>query len=121
MKHLLVATAAIESGAGLALLSFPSMSAALLLGSPLTTADSVALGRVAGAALFALGIASWLARNEQSASAKGVLAAMTVYNIAATIILAVFGIERHPAGIALWSVVLLHAAMSVWCVTKRGS
>jgi hypothetical protein len=117
MKRLLVATAAIEAGAGLALLCGPSVSVALLLGSPLTTEASAALGRVAGAALLALGIASWLARNEQNAAANGLIAAMTVYNAVAMIILGAAGLQLRPVGVALWPAVGLHAVMTAWCVT----
>jgi hypothetical protein len=76
MKRLLIVTAVIELGAGLALLCVPSPTVALLLGSPLAAPAAVTLGRVAGAALFALGIANWLAhRDEQSDAARGVIMA----------------------------------------------
>lgn len=117
MKRLLIVTALIESGAGLALLCCPSPTVVLLLGSPLTTADAVTLGRVAGAALIALGIACWLAHcDRQSCAARGMITAMTGYNLGATVILGAAGIQLRPAGIALLPAVVLHAAMSAWCV-----
>ena len=61
MKRLLIVTAVIELGAGLALVGLPSAAVALLLGSPLDAPAAVTLGRLAGAALFALGVACWLA------------------------------------------------------------
>jgi len=117
MQPLLIATALIELGAGLALLGFPSAAVALLLGSPLAQPAAVALGRVAGAALLALGIANWLAHyDERSCAARGVVTAMVLYNLGAAVILGVAGIQLRPVGIALWPAVVLHVAMTAWCI-----
>src|SRR5688572_28750159 len=59
--ELLIVTAVIELGAGVALLARPSSSVKRLLGSRLETAADRTLGRVAGAALLALGVACALA------------------------------------------------------------
>jgi len=94
----------------------PSVVVRLLLGSPLDTSGAVMLGRVAGAALLALGVACWLARDDtQSRAARGLVVAMLIYNIAATALLAFAGIALGLHGIALWPAVVLHAAMGVWC------
>jgi hypothetical protein len=117
MKSLYTVTAAIELGAGLALLCFPSATVVLLLGSGLDTSAAGILGRVAGAALLALGVACWLARDDtQSRAARGLVVAMLMYNIAATAVLAFAGIGLRLHGAALWPAVVLHAAMAVWCV-----
>ena len=119
MKRLLIVTAIIELGVGLALLCFPSATVTFLLGSGLDTPAAVALGRVAGAALFALGVACWLAQYDaQSCAARGLVSAMVLYNLGATIILGVAGIQLRPIGIALWPAVVLHAAMTIWCITR---
>lgn len=118
MKHLLAVTALIELGAGLALMCCPSSAVALLLGSPLEAPAAITLGRVAGAALLALGVACWLARHDaQSCAARGVVTAMTLYNLGAVVVLGAAGIQSRPAGVALWPAVVLHASMTVWCVT----
>lgn len=118
MKMLLIVTAVIELGAGLALLCVPSAAVALLLGSPLDAPAAVTLGRVAGAALFALGVACWLAHYDaQSCAARGLVSAMVLYNFGAAVILGVAGIQLRPVGIAVWPAVALHAAMTAWCVT----
>jgi len=118
MNCLLILTGIIEVGAGLALLGFPPAAVALLLGSGLDTPAAVALGRLAGVALLALGVACWLAHYDpQTRAARGVIAAMTLYNFGAAVVLGVAGTQLHPAGIALWPAVLLHAALTVWCVT----
>ena len=117
MKKLQTVTAAIELGAGVALLCCPSAAVALLLGSGLDAPAAVALGRVAGAALLALGVACWLARGDgESRAARGVVTAMTVYNLGAVAILGTAGIRLRPVGVALWPAVVLHAAMAVWCI-----
>jgi len=118
VKRLLLLTAVIEAGAGLALLGCPAAAAKLLLGSPLDTPVALTVARVGGAGLFALGIACWLAKHDaQSRAAKGVVAAMTLYNLGAVVILGLAGIQLPPVGLALWPAVVLHAVMTVWCVT----
>jgi hypothetical protein len=115
MKRLLIVTAVLELGAGLALLCCPSATVGLLLGSPLDGPAAGALGRVAGAALFALGMACWRARYDtQSHATRGLVSAMVLYNLGAVVILGSAGIQLH--GLALWSVVVVHAVMTVWCI-----
>ena len=117
MKKLLIVTAVIEAGAGVGLLCCPSAAMALLLGSPLDTPATLTLGRVAGAALFALGVACWLAHfDAQSCAARGLVSAMVLYNLGAVVILGVSGIQSQPVGVALWPAVVLHAVMTVWCI-----
>jgi hypothetical protein len=117
MKPLLVVTALIEAGAGVALLCCPSATVALLFGSGLDTSAAVALGRVAGAALLSFGVACWRARYDaQSCAARGLVSAMVLYNLGAASILAFAGFGSGQAGIALWPVVVLHAAMAAWCI-----
>src|SRR5438132_9894305 len=118
MNRLLKLTAIIEASTGLGLVAVPSVVVRLLLGSPLDTSDAVMVARVAGAALLALGVACWLARDDtQSRAARGLVVAMLIYNIAATAVLAFAGIGLRLHGVALWPAVVLHAAMSIWCIT----
>ena len=118
MKQLLIVTAVIEAGVGLALLCCPSATVALLLGAGLDTPATVAIGRVAGAALLALGVACWLASSDaHSHAGRGLTIALVLYNLGAVIILAVAGTQAQPVGVALWPAVGLHAAMTAWCVT----
>src|SRR5213596_3232413 len=118
MSRLLKLTAIIEAATGLGLIAVPSVVVRLLLGSPLNTSAAVMLGRVAGAALLALGVACWLARDDtQSRAARGLVVAMLIYNLAATALLAFAGIGLGLHGVALWPAVVLHAAMGAWCIT----
>ena len=111
------ATALTELGAGLALLSFPSAAVTLLLGAPLEAPAALTVARVAGAALLTLGAAFWLARGDtRSRAARGMVAAMVLYNLGAAIILGAAGIRSQPVGLVLWPAVVLHAAMTIWCI-----
>jgi len=118
MKNLYSVTALIELGAGLALLCFPSATVALLVGAPLEGAPALTVARVGGAGLLALGVACWLARGDtESGAARGLIVAMLVYNVAAVVVLAFAGIGFGLYGAALWPAVVLHAVMTVWCMT----
>ena len=119
MKRLLKLTGIIETATGLGLVAVPSVVVRLLLGSPLGTSAAVVLARVAGAALLALGVACWLARDDtQSRATRGLIVAMLMYNLIATAVLAFAGIGLGLHGVALWPAVILHAAMAIWCVTS---
>src|SRR5437870_12139300 len=121
MSRLLKLTAIIEPATGLGLMAVPSVVVRLLLGSPLDTSAAVMLARVAGAALLALGVACWLARDDtQSRAARGLVVAMLIYNIAATALLAFASIGLRLHGVALWPAVVLHAVMGAWCVACLG-
>ena len=116
MKNLHTMSAVIELGAGFALLYSPSTTVALLVGVPLEAPAASTMARLGGAALFALGIACWLARcDKRSHAARGLVAAMLLYDFAAVAILAFAGIGLRLHGTALWPGVILHAVMTVWC------
>ena len=100
MRTLLTVTAVIEAATGLALIAMPAIVVRLLVGAPLQTYSGVVLGRIAGAALFALGVACWFARYDAKISAaRWFVGAMFIYNLCATVILGVAGIcvaaDRH--------------------------
>ena len=117
MKSLLIVTAAIETATGVALLGMPLLVVSLLLGGLLATPAALVVTRVAGAALLSLGLACWLARDDgQSRAARGLIAAMLLYNAGAVTVLAYAGVGMGLSGIGLWPAVLLHAALAVWCV-----
>ncbi len=117
VNALCAATVVIEAGAGLALLCFPSAAVALLLGAPLEAPAGLTVARVGGAALLTLGVACWLARGDmQSRAARGLVSAMVLYNLGAAIILGAAGLRSQPVGIVLWPAVVLHSAMTIWCI-----
>jgi hypothetical protein len=118
-RTLLTAIAVVELGAGLALLCFPSVTVSLLVGARLEAPEAVTEARVAGVALLTLGVACWLARGDtQSRAARGLVAAMVLYNSGVALILAAAGIASHLVGVVLWPAVLLHIGMTVWCIVS---
>jgi hypothetical protein len=119
LKQLLISTSIIEAGAGIALLCSPSVAFVLLLNSPLDTSAGQVLGRVAGAALFALAIANWFAHYDlNGAATRGLVLAMIVYNLGAVFILGSAGLGSQSVGVALWPAVILHSIMTAWCVAN---
>jgi hypothetical protein len=117
MKTLQTVTAAIEAGAGLALLGLPSATASLLLGTPLDSPAAVSLARVGGAAILALAIVCWLARRDaHSLASRGLVVAMVFYNIAVAAVLAYAALGYGLHGVLLWPAVAFHVAMGAWCI-----
>ena len=118
MRNLLTVTALIEAATGVGLISVPATVVRLLLGSELL-GPGIPLGRLAGVALLTLGIACWLASTDtQSCAARGIVTAMMLYNIGAVLILGAAGLQSQAVGIGLWPAVILHAVMTVWCVSQ---
>jgi hypothetical protein len=61
--------------------------------------------------------ACWLARDDtQSRSARGLVAAILLYNFAVAALLAFGGFGLGLHGVVLWPAVVLHAVMAMWCV-----
>jgi hypothetical protein len=117
MKTLLILTASLEAATGLALLLSPALPVSLLLGVALDTPGGVTVARVAGAALLALGVACWLARDDrQSHAARGIVAAMSLYNVGAATVLVYAGLGLGLSGIGLWPAALLHLALAAWSI-----
>lgn len=122
MKILLIVKAAVEASTGISLTLFPSAILFLLLGSSLYAAPGKVVCWIAGAALFAIGIACWTARNEaRSHAAIGLLAGTMVYDAAVVVILLLARFHLGLLGMALWPAVALHlglAASSVVCIRQ---
>ena len=119
MKLLLIIEALIEAVAGLALLLIPIVAVSALLGAPLDTATGLVAGRIAGAALVALAIACWQARNgERGSPATGVIEAMSFYNFAAAIVLVYAGTRLDLRSALLWPAIVLHLGLGAWCVLQ---
>jgi len=117
MQTLFVVTALVEGMAGLVLVVLPSRLATLLLGASIDAPAALTLARVAGLALLALALTCWLARHDgQSHAARGLVAAMAFYHTGVAISLAYARLGFALSGLGLWPTVLVHAAMTVWCL-----
>src|SRR5687768_13473217 len=104
-KRLLMATAALEVSAGVVLMSAPAAAARLLLGAAID-APGLVVARVAGAALFTIGILCWLVGTERRGPvARGMFSALLFYNVAVLVAFAHANLALQLTGIGLWPVV----------------
>lgn len=118
MDRLLKVTAIIEGLTGLGLIAVPGFIVHLLLNAAIS-GTAIPLGRVAGVALLSLAVACWLASHDaHSRAARGVVSAITIYNVGAVLVLGAAGLQMQPVGMALWPAVIAHAGMTVWCVAN---
>ena len=114
VTQLFIVTAAIEAGAGLALLVMPSAGIRLLFGAATDAFPATAIARLTGAALLSLGAVCWWAReDERSAASRALVRAMLLYNAVVVALLLVGGLG--PLNAPLWAVVVAHGAMAIWC------
>jgi len=123
-KLFLSVTAVVEAATGLCLLFLPAVLFAILLGLDNAAAAAIFVGRLAGAALLAIGVASWMARTDTRSPAQlGLLTGIFIYNVAASTLLGLAGALLKMAGVLLWPAVALHAVLAVWCFIclRRGS
>jgi hypothetical protein len=119
MQNLLVVTALIEAFAGSAFIASPAFQVRLLLGATLDTPAGLVMSRVAGAAVLALSLACWRARKEErSGAARGVVAAMLLYNAMLVVVFLYAGLGLRLTGIGLWPTVGAHAVLGLWCVAS---
>lgn len=119
MLYFLIVTALVEVGAGLLLLLHPAPPLSLLLGVDQAAPEALFISRIAGAALLAIGVACWLARSDQPGPAlRGLLIGVLIYDAAAAVLLAYAGMVLGMSGIALWPAVVLHTALTAWCIVS---
>ncbi len=117
-NRLLTFSAAVECATGLALMVAPSLVVRLLLGAELSYAAAIALGRVAGFALLALGLAVWPGRNADVTPAA--LRAMLSYNSLTALFLLYLGLAGESFGPLLWPAVALHGVIALLLVFLWG-
>ena len=117
-RNLIVATAILELGSGLVTLFVPAFAIRLLFGAATSSPEALATGRLYGAALLALGVACWCVRNlAASGPLRAVLCGMLTYNVGASSVLSLVAVLHGMTGILLWPAAILHAALTLWCVT----
>jgi hypothetical protein len=117
-KLFLIATAIVEVLTGLCLIFLPAAVFSGLLGVDNPAVESIFIGRLGGAALLAIGVASWLARTDTLTPAQfGLLTGLLIYNAAAAILIASAGVVLKMSGVALRPAAVLHAILTVWCIS----
>jgi hypothetical protein len=106
--------AILEGVTGLVVLIHPTLVAQLLFGDGVSGVG-VALSRVAGIALLALGVACW---PEREAAETGAAAwrAMLIYSLLVTLYLAYLGAVAHLAGVLIWPAVAVHVVFMLLLV-----
>ena len=119
MRWILYAAAADPAMTGLFMLASPWLFGQLILGADFS-GPALALGRIGGAAMFALGLASW----PSSATATPAFRALLIFNVLATLYLGYLGGAAKMEGVLLWPAVTVHAALAIllalgWLVTAR--
>jgi hypothetical protein len=113
---LFAVTAAMEVGAGLVLLVAPALAIGLLFGDS-ANQTAVAVGRLAGIALTAIGTACWWARRDvASAASRGLVCGLLLYNAGVAVLVLSGGLG--PTTPLLWAAVVAHTVMAVWCGTS---
>lgn len=114
-KLLLSVTGVLETATGSGLLLAPSMVIELLLGAAPDAPAGITVSRVVGVAMLSLGVACWLSRAEAArGAAKGLVAAVLLYNVGVVVVLVLARTGLAPVGIAFWPVVVAHVAMAAW-------
>lgn len=122
-RTFLMLTALLEAATGLLLTILPALPLELLLGATKAALETLLVARIAGAALLAIGIACWLARNDTLSNAHfGLVIGVLTYDVAAVALLSYAALVLGMAGIALWPAVAIHAGLGVWgmlCLVGR--
>ena len=114
-KLLLLTTAVVELGTGLALLIAPSWVVELLLGEGLSSPQSLVLGRITGVALVSISVACSLASFRGLSGGRGLTGSMLFYNLAVPGLLARAAFADGLRGIAIWPACALHIVLAIWC------
>ena len=109
--------AASEAVTGLALTLFPGPVVSLLLGVDVAGAG-LAMARIAGTALVALGIACWPGANTRGPGDRA-RTAMLVYGVLAVIYLSGLGVDGSLRGPLLWPAVAGHLVVSALLARPR--
>src|SRR5512137_2716604 len=111
LERLLGLGGILETVAGLGLLVDPAGGASALFGSSIEE-PGLAIGRIGGGGLLALGIACWLARKTPTAPASvGVAWAYLVYNVVACVTLAWAGLALGGGSLPALGAAVLHGAL----------
>jgi hypothetical protein len=102
-------SAAIEAATGVALIAAPDFVAHVLLGAGLSD-SGIAVARVAGFGLLALGLACWPTADDATPSA---VRALFAYNLLAALYLGYLRVGGGFVSYLLWPACLVHALLAL--------
>ena len=108
-RTLAIVSAAIEAATGVALIAAPDLVARVLLGAGLSD-SGVAVARVAGFGLLALGLACWPGNDDATPQA---VRALFVYNLLAGLYLGYLRLGGGFVSPVLWLASGLHVGLAV--------
>lgn len=109
----------VECATGLGLMLVPAITTSLLFGWTQPTLETLLLARLGGAAVLAIGAASWGARTfHRSRASLGLLIGLTLYNGLAAAILVYAALGLNMQGVLMWPATLYHAALLPWCLAS---
>jgi hypothetical protein len=109
VRTLLLLSSAIEAATGLALIALPLLVGRLLLGVELP-GSAIAVARVAGFGLLALGVACWPGADTV---APQNIRALFIYNLLAGIFLGYLRAAGGFSGFLLWPAAVLHVILAL--------
>ena len=112
-RKLFIATAFIEVGAGVALMSVPALVIWLVLAVRDPSPEALVIGRVGGAALLAIGLECWLARDDRDNRAQRPAVRSLRLQPGRVRCIRLRGVMLSMAGVALWPAIVLHAVMTI--------
>ena len=111
--------AIIECALGVALMTAPVITAYALSGATQSSPSEATVIRVAGAALFAIGVCCFLGRLTEGNGAHGrpfdLVPGLAVFNACAVAVLT-DALMRDVRAPLLWPATIIHSALLVWCV-----
>lgn len=114
---LLLVTGVVEVMVGIGFLLTPGVVLVVLLGIKQAPSETLFVGRITGAAILGIGLVSWLMRTDTAQwSQRRLISGITVYTIAAAVLLVFAGVSSNMVGIMLWPGVIFHTALGVWCL-----
>ena|SRR5271167_3065311 len=102
-------SATIEAATGVALIAVPDLVARVLLGVGLSD-SGVAVARIAGFGLLALGLASWPTAGDATPST---VRALFAYNLLAALYLGYLRVSGEFVAFLLWPACALHAVVAL--------
>ncbi|HYB43038.1 MAG TPA: hypothetical protein VEL75_14770 [Candidatus Methylomirabilis sp.] len=116
MRTVLAIAAAGEIATGVILLVYPPVAVRLLFGAEIVGVG-IAVSRIAGMGLLALGLACWPGRD--AADHRAAFRGMSTYTVLVALYLIHVGTRRPDTGILLWPAVAAHLALAVLLAWTR--